>query len=198
MQRRNGVIVGTDIFGNWFDREGRVAVQWGYQAKVVGVCNAAVQEGGSMYRNILVPLELEKGYIPHLRHAKELARRTHATVILLCVLPQEAPSDPQKRRRWIQPMVDGEDRMRAEQLLREIEQQLALEGVGVRSVVIGTTHSPGEVVIEYARQHGCDLIVAPATKSHEVLGGWLFDDLELKARQGPLVPILLVPYFEGD
>lgn len=102
-----------------------------------------------MYTRILVPLDGSEAAEAALPHARSLASRLHAEVVLLRV---EAPIPNLPSSRY--PAEIGEE---AARYLRSVAEPMILKGLKVRTLV--EYGDPGEVVSAVAAAHRVDLIV---------------------------------------
>ena len=154
-----------------------------------------------MYSCILVPLDGSKLAEKALAHAEGLAKSSGATVHLIMSISRhysgEAPIGGS--------LVADQSAARAADLSRQLEEAeiqtaqqyldhaaTGLKSLGLETVVELTTGPAHEHVIDYAKQHGVDLIVM-STHGHGGLKRMLLGSTTDRVIRSGELPVLVVP-----
>lgn len=112
------------------------------------------------YQHILFPVDFSAQTGPAGQQVAELAQQGNARITLLHVIanfPEDIPND------WIAP----EDQPPRQYMLQRCEQALEklasdMGAVEAERICMITEHSARSAIVEYAREHGVDLIVMGA------------------------------------
>jgi nucleotide-binding universal stress UspA family protein len=161
-----------------------------------------------MYRKILVPLdgsELAECAVPHI---EVLTKCDTAEVILVSVtelveghtvlegsgqpvrLPVGGwvqPSQPLGER--LVPEAFGKKEKEAQRYLDSIAKKLAAKGINASTEVL--LGKPAEAIVDYAKHHGCDLIVM-ASHGRSGPSRWAYGSVADKILRSSSVPVLIV------
>ena len=154
-----------------------------------------------MYSCILVPLDGSKLAEKALAHAEGLAKSSGATVHLIMSMTRRYGSET--------PIGGGlesdQSVARTAELSRQLEEAeiqnaqqyldhtaMSLKNLGLETVVELTTGPPHEHVIDYAKQHGVDLIIM-STHGHGGLKRMLLGSTTDRVIRSGELPVLVVP-----
>lgn len=154
-----------------------------------------------MYSRILVPLDGSKLAEKALAHAEGLAKSSGATVYLIMSMTRHHAGEAA-----IGGGLEADQSVaRAAELSRQLEEaeiQVAqqyldhaatdLKSSGLETVVELTTGPPHEHIIDYAKQHGVDLIVM-STHGHGGLKRMLLGSTTDRVIRSGELPVLVVP-----
>lgn len=131
-----------------------------------------------MYKNILLPTDGSDRSMRAINAGIELAKVLNAKVTGLFVSQQT----------YI-PEVDEDPKPRAEAALSEIAQRAKKAGVTFACVtMLGDT--PQDVIVEYAREKGCDLIIM-GTHGRSKIGKFFLGSAAASVIAGCEIPVLL-------
>ncbi len=137
-----------------------------------------------MYRKILVALENSRADESLLPHVEELARLTHARLLLVHV------ADGWVARNFNQLQLRESEEMREDRAYLEATAAgLRQNGIEV-SVLLALGDPPGEI-LRVAKAEECDLI-AMTTHGHRLIGDLLFGSTIDKVRHQSMIPLLVV------
>jgi len=137
-----------------------------------------------MYSKILIPLENSPADQTILRHIREVARLTGATITLLHV------ADGWAARNLEQLDLQESEEMREDRAyLAGIEAELRGEGFITSSLL--AKGDPAAEIIRISRELECDLI-AMATHGHRLLGDLIHGSAADKVRHAVDIPVLLL------
>jgi nucleotide-binding universal stress UspA family protein len=117
-----------------------------------------------MYQNILIALEGKVTDEAALNHAMNLARETSASVTLFQVIVVAADS-PGGFGLQLQLELGSSGwrrRNKAEETLAKLEARLRLNGINVQTVLLVSDRGEADEIVDFADQHGYDLIVMAA------------------------------------
>jgi len=144
-----------------------------------------------MYRKILVPLDCSALAESALPHVRALAKGGDAVeVVLLKVIEVDVFPIPKSYARSF-----DFDALRkayleeARQYLDDLQTQLSAEGIKVKVEML--EGKAGQVIADYARQNGVDLIVI-ATHGYTGMKQLVFGSVALKVLHESTVPVLLI------
>jgi len=153
-----------------------------------------------MYSRILVPLDCSKLAEKALPHAEGLAKSSGATIHLINVLSRYTSASMLSGSFDSDPAtVVGVDLARqleevqiseSKQYLRHAADQLEHDGIKVQ--IEFHEGSPHDYIIDYAKQHGIDLIVM-STHGHGGLKRMLLGSITDKVIRAGEMPVLVVP-----
>ena len=137
-----------------------------------------------MYSKILIPVENAPTDQTILRHIRQLARLTGASLTLLHV------ADGWAARNLLQlDLQDSEEMQQDRAYLANLETELRAEGFTVTSVL--AHGDPATEIIKLARELGADLI-AMSTHGHRFIGDLLHGSTADKVRHEVAIPVLLL------
>ena len=137
-----------------------------------------------MYKRILVPVENSSYDEAILRHVRDLAKLTGASVLLIHV----ADGFAARNANQLKLRESEEMRLDLEYLERKTE-ELKRDGLDVDSVLAGG--DPAREIAEAAQREHCDLI-AMSTHGHRWLQDLLYGSVASEVRHITRVPVLLV------
>jgi nucleotide-binding universal stress UspA family protein len=144
-----------------------------------------------MYKKILVPLE-PAGYRDNLDHARRLAERLEAELIVLRVVTVMPSEDPFFKQIQVEVgSVGARARAGAEAQMASIEHELRAQHLNAHGAVVTSDKSEAEAIVAYAETEGCDLIVM-STYRQSTLSRWFLGSIGDKVRQRSSVPVLFV------
>jgi nucleotide-binding universal stress UspA family protein len=146
-----------------------------------------------MYPRILIALRGNEGDQALLDHVRRLAAQTRAQITLLCVIGvADAGGGGLGKQFQLEVGSSGWRRQNeAETYLSQLEGQLRQAGLAVEADLVIGTRSEGDEIVEYAAEHGFDLIAMPSDSRpwyRRLLRGAQDDDVLRKAT----VPTLFV------
>ena len=137
-----------------------------------------------MYSKILIPVENGPTDETILRHIRELARLTGASLTLLHV------ADGWAARNLAQLDLQESEEMREDRAyLAGLEAKLRGEGFTVASVL--ANGEPATEIIKLSRELGADLI-AMATHGHRFIGDLIHGSTADKVRHSVSIPVLML------
>ena len=137
-----------------------------------------------MYSKILIPVENAPTDETILRHIRELARLTGASLTLLHV------ADGWAARNLAQLDLQESEEMKEDRAyLAGLEAQLRAEGFSVASVL--ANGEPATEIIKLSRELGADLI-AMATHGHRFIGDLIHGSTADKVRHSVSIPVLML------
>lgn len=137
-----------------------------------------------MYSKILIPVENASADETILRHIRQLARVTGASLTLLHV------ADGWAARNLSQLDLQESEEMRNDRAyLAQLETTLRAEGFVVSSVL--ANGEPATEIIRHSQELGADLI-AMATHGHRFLGDLIHGSTADKVRHTVSVPVLML------
>jgi nucleotide-binding universal stress UspA family protein len=137
-----------------------------------------------MYRRILVPLENSEYDDAILRHVRDLARLTGASVLLIHV------ADGFAARHANQLNLRESEEMRVDrEYIERRAAELKHDGLNAESLLAGG--EPSREIAAAADREGCDLI-AMSTHGHRWLKDLLYGSVASEVRHISTVPVLLV------
>ncbi|MGE5461771.1 MAG: universal stress protein [Syntrophothermus sp.] len=145
-----------------------------------------------MFNHILVPLDgspLAECVLPHVKAIAPVAN-SHVTLIHVLEHPNNRNGSPP-----IDPLGWHMQKQESQRYLDEKAQQLQAEGLQVDQVVL--EGKPAEVLIEYARSNGVDLI-AMSTHGRTGLSGWNVSSVVQKVLLRAYRSILLVRAYNSE
>jgi nucleotide-binding universal stress UspA family protein len=146
-----------------------------------------------MYKQILVPLEEGRESWHSLKHARELAARLGAALVLLRVITVLPAGHEFDRRLQIEAGSSGaKAKSAAETELSHLEQDLRAQGVEVSTAIVISEEPVARAIVSYAEANQCGLIVMPI-QARSAIGRWLFGSVGEKVRRRSPVPVLFVP-----
>lgn len=132
-----------------------------------------------MYKHILLPINGSDHSLRTIESGIELARLLNAKVTGLFV----------SKRTYI-PEVDEGPLPLAEQFLAKITERAKEAGVRAECVSI-LGDSPSDVIVDYARDKGCDMIIM-GTRGRSNVGKFLLGSTAAAVIEGCEIPVLLV------
>jgi nucleotide-binding universal stress UspA family protein len=137
-----------------------------------------------MYRRILVPLEHTRTDRCILRHVRQLAQHTQASVVLIHV------ADGWVARSFRELDLRESDEMRRDRAYLEAEvEALRAEGIAAEAVLAGG--DPAKEICAAAEREQCDLI-AMGTHGHRFLADMVYGSVANGVRHLARVPVLLL------
>ena len=137
-----------------------------------------------MYSKILIPVENAPADQTILRHIRELARLTGASLTLLHV------ADGWAARSLAQLDLQESEEMREDRAyLAGLETELRAEGFTVTSVL--ANGEPADEIIKRSQELGADLI-AMSTHGHRFLGDLIHGKTADKVRHSVSIPVLML------
>ena len=137
-----------------------------------------------MYSKILIPVENAPTDQTILRHIRDLARLTGASLTLLHV------ADGWAARNLAQLDLQESEEMREDRAyLAGLETQLRAEGFSVASVL--ANGEPATEIIKLSHELGVDLI-AMATHGHRFIGDLIHGSTADKVRHSVSIPVLML------
>jgi nucleotide-binding universal stress UspA family protein len=137
-----------------------------------------------MYQTILVPVENRETDRTILEHIRQLARLTHAKLLLLHV------ADGWAARNFERLQLQESEEMKADRkYLEDLTNELRDEGYEVKSIL--AAGDPATEIIKLARSEAIDL-VAMTTHGHRLLGDFLHGSTADKVRHEVDIPVLLL------
>jgi nucleotide-binding universal stress UspA family protein len=142
-----------------------------------------------MFKKILVALDHSAADAVLLGQVKELARLTHAEVLLLHV-------STGWKAQWQQDLnlTDSDEMQEDRAYLRTLEDELRSEGY-----IVSARHAagkPADEILKTAREEKCDLI-AMASHGHRLLHDVIYGTTITKVRHASETPIFLVRGVSG-
>lgn len=137
-----------------------------------------------MYKRILVPVENSAYDDAILRHVRDLAKLTGASVLLIHV----ADGFAARNARQLKLRESEEMRLDLEYIERRAE-ELKRDGVEAESLLAGG--EPAREIAEAAEREQCDLI-AMSTHGHRWLKDLIYGSVASEVRHISRVPVLLV------
>jgi len=146
-----------------------------------------------MYKKILVPLDGSELSEQALNHVKEIIPVPATTeIVLLRVVDPLATSYAGGTDAAIEVAVKIQERAEAEAAayLKRLEGELKELGIPVKTVL--TIGIPADVILDYARQNGVDLIIM-STHGRSGISRWLFGSVAEKIIRHSQVPVLISP-----
>jgi len=145
-----------------------------------------------MYKKILMPLEKDAAPSGLLEHVQTLAGKLGAEVTALRVITV-IPSEEYffKQVQVEEGSKAAKLKSKAEEYLGELQAELRRQGLTAASEVLISDKSEPEAIVEYAEEHGCDLIILP-TVPQSAVSRWLFGSLGDKIRRRSRIPVLFV------
>jgi len=137
-----------------------------------------------MFKKILVALDHSKADAALLPHVKELARLTHAEILLLHVSTGWAAQ-------WQEPLnlTDSKEMVEDREYLDRVRCELQEQGFSVEA--IHSAGKPSEEILKAARTKDCDLI-AMTTHGHGLVRDLIYGETIEKVRHESEIPIFLV------
>ena len=137
-----------------------------------------------MYKRILVPVENSSYDEAILRHVRDLAKLTGASVLLIHV------ADGFAARNAKQLKLRESEEMRLDLEYIELKaEELKRDGIEAESLLAGG--EPSREIADAAEREGCDLI-AMSTHGHRWLKDLLYGSVASEVRHITRVPVLLV------
>lgn len=137
-----------------------------------------------MYRRVLVPLEHSAADAVIVRHVRELAKFTGASLVLIHV------ADGWAARVHGQLKLRESEEMKADrEYIERTCAELAADGVDCEAVL--ASGDPGAEIVAAADREGCDLI-AMATHGHRGLNDLLRGSVANDVRHRTTIPVLMV------
>ena len=146
-----------------------------------------------MYKKILVPLDGSEISEQALEHVKEIMPVPSTTEItLLRVVDPLATTYAGGTDAAIEVAVEIQKKADAEAAayLKKVKGELKDLGIQVKTVL--TVGIPADVILEYARQKGVDLIIM-STHGRSGISRWLFGSVAEKIIRHSQVPVLISP-----
>jgi universal stress protein A len=137
-----------------------------------------------MYTNILVPVENRETDRTILRHIRELARLTHAKLLLVHVADGWAARNFERLN-----LQESEEMKQDRKYLAALSEELRSEGYEVKAVL--AMGDPATEIIKIARNEPIDLI-AMTTHGHRLISDLLYGSTADKVRHEVDVPVLLL------
>ena len=137
-----------------------------------------------MYTNILVPVENRETDRTILRHIRELARMTHAKLLLVHVADGWAARNFERLN-----LQESEEMKQDREYLAALSEELRSEGYEVKAVL--AMGDPATEIIKIARSEPIDLI-AMTTHGHRLISDLLYGSTADKVRHKVDVPVLLL------
>lgn len=137
-----------------------------------------------MYKRILVPVENSSYDDAILRHVRDLAKLTGASVLLIHV----ADGFAARNAKQLQLRESEEMRLDLEYIELKAE-ELKRDGVNADSLLAGG--EPSREIADAAEREGCDLI-AMSTHGHRWLKDLIYGSVASEVRHITRVPVLLV------
>lgn|SRR5487761_41863 len=143
-----------------------------------------------MFKKILVALDHSRADAVLLSYVRQLARLTHAEIVLLHV-------STGWKAQWQRDLnlTDSEEMREDRAYLGMVEAELQNEGVNVTAR--HSTGKPAEEILKTARHEQCDLI-AMATHGHRLLHDVIYGATITKVRHAAEIPVFLVRASEED
>jgi nucleotide-binding universal stress UspA family protein len=137
-------------------------------------------------------MENEQNQEPALDHARRLAQRTGATVILAWLVPVAASEERFFTQIQVEPGSSGARRKQAgEEFLAQAEETFRTDGVHTVPRIVVTAVPPEQAIIDLIAEEGIDLVIM-ATLSQSAVGRFLFGSVGDKVRRRSPVPVLFV------
>ena len=150
----------------------------------------------AIYTKILLPLDGSNFSATALPHAKELARRYDAELVLFQAI-QGAPGYVAAGEPGMMTTVaigpENEDIMRTVDLVRRSLEETAdgLRKQQVKASIATQVGNPAECIVDYAANHKIDLIVM-STHGRTGLARWAFGSVAMKVIQAAACPVLTI------
>ncbi|MFN8178731.1 MAG: universal stress protein [bacterium] len=137
-----------------------------------------------MYRKILVALENSQADRAIVAHIDELARLTHATLVLVHV------ADGWVARNWGHlNLAESEEIRQDRAYLESVRERFASSGIPAEAVLL--MGEPADQIVRVAEERQVDLI-AMSTHGHRFLADLLFGSTARKVRHTVEIPVLLL------
>jgi nucleotide-binding universal stress UspA family protein len=146
-----------------------------------------------MYERILVPLDGSELAEQAVRHAVVQATQFGAEVVLLMVLGP-LPETPMAGRQAVRKAEEMSAKL-ARDYLESVAEPMRLQEISVRIATV--EGKPYVQIIEYAEEHGIDLIVMSA-RGYGGLSRWLLGSVADRVVRGARVPVLLIQARSGS
>jgi nucleotide-binding universal stress UspA family protein len=146
-----------------------------------------------MYERILVPLDGSELAEQAVRHAVVQATQFGAEIVLLMVLGP-LPDTPMAGRQAVR-MAEEMSAKLARDYLESVAEPMRLQEISVRIATV--EGKPYVQIIEYAEEHGIDLIVMSA-RGYGGLSRWLLGSVADRVVRGARVPVLLIQARSGS
>lgn len=146
-----------------------------------------------MYKKILVPLDGSEISEQALEHVKELMPVPSTTeIVLLRVVDPLATTYAGGTDAAIEVAVQIQKKAEAEaaSYLKKVAGELEEMGIEVKTVL--TVGLPADVILDYARQNGVDLIIM-STHGRSGISRWLFGSVAEKIIRHSQLPVLISP-----
>jgi nucleotide-binding universal stress UspA family protein len=145
-----------------------------------------------VYERILVPMENEEHQGPALAHARMLAQKMGARVVLAWLVPVVASAEHFFTQVQVEPGSSGARRKElGEAYLARALEAFRGQEVDVESRVVVTPLPPEQAIVELAVAERIDLIIM-ATLLESAVGRFLFGSVGDKVRRRSPVPVLFV------
>ncbi len=145
-----------------------------------------------MYKRILIPLDGSALAERALPHALDIARRMSSEVLLMRVtLAEVYIMSPAGAGALYPEEVLRQERQAAVEYLENIRAQLAQDHPSLTIATEVLSGSVAETIIDYAREHGMDLIVM-STHGRSGLSRWVYGSVADKVLRGAQCPTLIV------
>ena len=135
-----------------------------------------------MYKNILVTLESTATDRAIIEHIKELARLTHSQVALLHVADGWAA-------RMFGPDAVSPEVVEDTAYLEKVRSEF--QSIGIVTTAELAYGEPGDEIVKWVEQHGCDL-VAMSTHGHRFVADLFLGSTSRHVRHKISVPLLLL------
>ncbi|HEX5438878.1 MAG TPA: universal stress protein [Gemmatimonadaceae bacterium] len=137
-----------------------------------------------MYEHILVPLEHSPYDAAVIEHVQQLARMSHASLVLIHVADGWAARNIHHLN-----LQESEEMRRDRAYLESVAAKLEADGFEVEAVL--ASGDPAQEIVEAAEREQCDLI-AMATHGHRFLSDLVRGSVATAVRHRSTVPVLMV------
>ena len=138
-----------------------------------------------MYSDILIPTDGTDAVTPAIGHALDLTKTFGATLHTLYVVDEDSYPTLDARVEVLAETLESE----GEQAVEEIRERAETVGVSATTVVV--RGSPYREILDYADEHGVDLIVM-GTHGRRGLDRYLLGSVTEKVVRSTAVPVLTI------